>query len=137
MFTYFDGQVKFLLIKHALNHQWSLPKGHVEPGEATIQTAEREILEETGVQTKAIEFLGFTNIWSTHDNYHLLRRMHSYLLKPVGDTTLDPAKFDPKEHMISEAVWATPAEALKKVHYQNIRPLIKQAEKRLKELKHG
>ena len=45
-----DGQV--LLIergKGALRGLWSLPGGHVEPGEPVRDAARREVLEETGV----------------------------------------------------------------------------------------
>ena len=38
-----------LLIKSVKGH-WSFPKGHVEQGETEIETATREILEETNVE---------------------------------------------------------------------------------------
>ena len=31
---------------------WSLPKGHIEPGETDAQTALRELMEETGLTAK-------------------------------------------------------------------------------------
>ena len=38
---------------------WSLPKGHVDPGEEPLQAAQREIMEESGVsQTTLIQTLG-------------------------------------------------------------------------------
>lgn len=46
-----DGRV--LLIeraKGALKGLWSLPGGHIEPGEAARAAAEREVREETGVE---------------------------------------------------------------------------------------
>ena len=36
---------------------WVLPKGHVERGESTEQTAVREIFEEAGVTARIVEFL--------------------------------------------------------------------------------
>jgi len=41
-----QGQV---LLVNQNGTTWSLPKGHVEPGEDPIQTASREIMEESGV----------------------------------------------------------------------------------------
>ncbi|MDG2470110.1 MAG: NUDIX domain-containing protein [Pirellulaceae bacterium] len=38
---------KFLLLKH--EDRWDLPKGHVDPGESDLQTAFRELAEETGI----------------------------------------------------------------------------------------
>lgn len=136
-FAKIDGAVKFLLIQHTYNHQWSLPKGHVDPGEPTLDAAIREVEEETGIKCKVIEFLGFTNIWTSHDGYHLLRRQHTYLMEPAGDTTVHREKIDPEEGMVRDARWLTFEEAMQKVKYKNIRPLIKQARDRVKELGRG
>ena len=43
-----DGKVRVLLIHRDHHGDVSLPKGKVDPGEATPQTAVREIHEETG-----------------------------------------------------------------------------------------
>ena len=42
------------------NHDsWSLPKGHIDDGETSLEAAIREIYEETGIQNpKLIKFLG-------------------------------------------------------------------------------
>jgi ADP-ribose pyrophosphatase YjhB (NUDIX family) len=45
---------KILVVKQQMN-TWSLPKGHVDSGEDTMQTAEREIYEESGI--KKLEFI--------------------------------------------------------------------------------
>ena len=45
-----DGKVRVLLIHREYNHDVSLPKGKVDPGESTPQTAVREVSEETGYQ---------------------------------------------------------------------------------------
>ena len=37
----------FLLMKHP--KRWDLPKGHVDPGESEVETALRELHEETGL----------------------------------------------------------------------------------------
>lgn len=43
------GNTEILLIKHVNSGHWSFPKGHVEAGETEIETATREVKEETGV----------------------------------------------------------------------------------------
>lgn len=45
----YHGNTEILLIKHINSGHWSFPKGHVEQGETEIQTAKREIKEETGM----------------------------------------------------------------------------------------
>ncbi len=49
-----DGKV--VLVKTKNNH-WVFPKGGVEEGESELQTAEREIGEETGINEGDLEFL--------------------------------------------------------------------------------
>ncbi len=39
----------YLLLKHKNGGHWSFPKGHVEKDETEIETARREIKEETGL----------------------------------------------------------------------------------------
>ncbi len=52
----FDERGRVLLIRRAhapAAGTWSLPGGHVEPEEPTALAAEREVLEETGLQVRA------------------------------------------------------------------------------------
>ena len=39
-------------------HAWVIPKGHIEPGEAPAETAQREVQEETGVDATAGGYIG-------------------------------------------------------------------------------
>ena len=55
-----DGDV--LLVergKPPVSGVWSLPGGHIEPGESARDAAQREILEETGV---SVELLGLADV---------------------------------------------------------------------------
>ena len=47
----YHGNTEILLIKHINSGHWSFPKGHVERGETEVETAHREILEETSIDT--------------------------------------------------------------------------------------
>lgn len=47
-----NGKREFLLVFEAFSKCWSLPKGHIEMGETDIQTALRELAEETGLTAK-------------------------------------------------------------------------------------
>ena len=44
-----NGQLEFLLVFETYSKCWSLPKGHIEAGETDVQTALRELCEETGL----------------------------------------------------------------------------------------
>ena len=45
----FHGNTEILLIRHIRSGYWSFPKGHVEKGETEVETAVREIKEETNL----------------------------------------------------------------------------------------
>lgn len=56
-------ELSFLLLQHA--DRWDIPKGHCDPGETDIETAWRELYEETGLSQATVELIpGFA--W-THD----------------------------------------------------------------------
>lgn len=44
-----NGAREYLLVFETYSKCWSLPKGHIEAGETDIQTAHRELYEETGL----------------------------------------------------------------------------------------
>ena len=47
-----NGAPEYLLVFEEFSQCWSLPKGHMEAGETEIETAQRELLEETGLTAK-------------------------------------------------------------------------------------
>ncbi len=50
------GQV---LVVNQNNNSWSLPKGHIDPGESDLEAAKREVYEESGISDlKFIKELG-------------------------------------------------------------------------------
>ena len=44
-----ENRREYLLVFEQYSQRWSLPKGHMEPGETEVQTALRELWEETGL----------------------------------------------------------------------------------------
>lgn len=56
----------FLLVYSAKNLQWSFPKGHIEKDETEMQTAKREIFEETGIsELKFVDNFRCTDSYKT------------------------------------------------------------------------
>lgn len=53
-----DGKLRILLVHRTQHKDVSLPKGKVDPGETLPQTAQREILEETGLHIVLGPYLG-------------------------------------------------------------------------------
>ena len=53
VFARIDGKIKYLLVAN-LEGVWGFPKGHMENGETEIETALREVYEETNLKIKLI-----------------------------------------------------------------------------------
>lgn len=89
-----SGVIEILLAQDSRD-RWTIPKGHVEPGEVTSQTAEREVREETDLQEmKVYEHLGKSTFQYRRQNTLVLMTMHIFLIEARGDTsairTVDP-----------------------------------------------
>ncbi|GHC65488.1 NUDIX domain-containing protein [Limoniibacter endophyticus] len=59
-----------LLVRHTYVGGWHLPGGGVDPGETMVEAARREVLEETGLEIRALSLV------STHLNTAASRRDH-------------------------------------------------------------
>ena len=49
-----DGRREFLLVQHQAGH-WAFPKGHPDAGESHLETARRELSEETGIDRVTLD----------------------------------------------------------------------------------
>ena len=114
-----DGELQFLLTQDAKD-RWTIPKGHVEPGETTRQTAEREIQEEAGLkEMRVMDHLGKVNFRYRRQNSLVLMTMHVFLVQALGDT--DNLQ---KEDWMNSIGWFNVAETLDKIEYEAIEKLI-------------
>jgi len=59
---------------------WSLPKGHVEPGETTEDAAVREVAEETGITGQVVAELGTIDFWFVAEGRRIHKTVHHFLL---------------------------------------------------------
>ncbi len=61
----------------------ALPKGHLEPGEQSVDTAVREVWEETGLRTLPISPLGEIDYWfySRRQRARIAKRVEFFLLE--------------------------------------------------------
>jgi ADP-ribose pyrophosphatase YjhB (NUDIX family) len=57
-----DNEGRILLARRRDNALWTVPGGAMEPGETIVDTAVREVAEETGVQ---VEITGLVGIYSS------------------------------------------------------------------------
>ena len=123
-----SGAVQILLIQDAKN-RWTVPKGHVEPGEEPKATAEREIREETGLQEmKVYSWLGKVNFRYRRNHTLVLMSMHIYLVEGLGNTD----KLHP-EDWLNDIKWLPAPEAVDKIAYEDIGKLILVGMKKIRE----
>ena len=81
--------------------EWCLPKGHIEPGETLVQTAAREVAEETGITAEVLTELGTVDYWFVADDRRIHKVVHHYLLQATGGAlTIDN---DPDQEAVDVA----------------------------------
>ncbi len=101
---------------------WSLPKGHVEPGETEAQTAVREVAEETGISGRVIGKLGTIDFWFVAEGRRVHKTVHHYLLlvtDPVHGLELSDADVE-----VSEVAWVPLDELPSRLAYADERRLL-------------
>jgi 8-oxo-(d)GTP phosphatase len=80
--------VEVLVVHRVAHDDWSLPKGHVDPGEDEAAAAVREVLEETGVRARIVAPLPPTE----HPTPAGRKRVAWFLMAPLeGDPRTRPA----------------------------------------------
>lgn len=85
----FDGQVQYLLLMQH-NGTWSFPKGHTEPGETELETALRELQEETGLSAELIPESRVSLVYPLSELIH--KELVLYLGEVRGDLSLQKAE---------------------------------------------
>ena len=68
---------------------WSLPKGHLEPGESAEEAARREVEEETGIRGRLLAPLGVIDFWFVAEGRRIHKTVHHYLFEAAGGTLCD------------------------------------------------
>ncbi|HIA91887.1 TPA: NUDIX domain-containing protein [Candidatus Saccharibacteria bacterium] len=121
------GGIEILLIQDAKD-RWTIPKGHIEEGEKPDETAEREIMEETGLQKMNVHaHLGKVNFRYRRQDSLVLITMHVYLVEALGDTN----KLR-KESWMNDIKWFPATEAFDIIEYDDIGKLVLLAMKRIR-----
>jgi len=86
-------------LRCARNGDWVLPKGHIEEGESVAVAAVREVIEEMGLGTRILDWLGdlrFTYRKERHVGYFLLR-VERHLPEFAEHDGVDTFFFEPEE----------------------------------------
>jgi 8-oxo-dGTP pyrophosphatase MutT (NUDIX family) len=101
---------------------WSLPKGHIEPGESSQQTAIREVGEETGIVAQVLEPLGKIDFWFMAEGRRIHKTVHHFLLVGIGG---ELSAEDPEVEYVE---WVPLPAVRSKLAYSDERDLLQKAE---------
>ena len=110
---------KFLFISTKRTGRISPVIGGIDEGEEVLQTAEREVLEETGYKAKALKTIGLveeSNFFAEHKNVWRQKITHNVVLELIDETPLSVTN---EEKELQEPVWLTYEEALEQVTHKD------------------
>ena len=111
-----DGEQRIAVVYRPHYDDWSLPKGKQEPGESLLETALREVREETGLTVSCTGFAGCVH-------YHHGKLPKVVLYWKMGANHQD--RFVPNKE-VQRLEWLSPAAALAKVSYEDEKNLLRQ-----------
>ena len=110
-----NDKKEILLIHHNAGH-WDFPKGHVEEGETEVQTAIREVKEETNIDVEVNEKYRYTVEYSPKED--VMKEVVFFLAKNIsnnGEAQLEE---------VSEVKWFKLDEAIQKITYNTSKEIL-------------
>ena len=113
-----------LLIHHNAGH-WDFPKGHVEAGETEVQTAIREVKEETNIDVEVNQKYRYTTEYSPKEG--VMKEVVYFLAKNVNNDK------EAQLEEVSEVKWFKFEEAINKITYDTSKEILIKLKKDLEE----
>ena len=124
-----DALIEVALISVGDDNRWQLPKGLVDKGESTEDTAVREVREEAGIETALVERLDKVEYWyfwnedGERVRYH--KFVYFYLLRyKAGDVSNH-------DHEVNEARWFNIDEAISVLAFDSEKKMVEKARAKL------
>ena len=129
LFHRFPRKVMYLLLKQHQGH-WGFPKGHIEKGERLIDTAVRELREETGIGK--INFIKkkilFKDNYSFKNGKSKVNKIVDYY---VAESLVDKVKIDGKE--IINYKWLSAEKSIERLTFSKSKKILKRKKKIINE----
>lgn len=120
-----DKQIEVALILVGPHLRWQLPKGTLNPGERVEDAAQREVREETGIQTRLYAFLGRIEFWFYANRDGSRMRFHKFVhFYLMGYTSGSVADHD---HEVEEARFVEIAQAIEMLAFENEKAVVRKA----------
>ena len=126
-FTPDKKDIEILLIQDS-KERWTIPKGHIEPGETAKVTARREIEEETGLKNVSI----LTWLGKIHFKYRRLDKLVLMTTQIYLVQALDERETPTPEKWMKGIQWFSFTDALEVIEYEDIEKLMLIAKKKIR-----
>src|SRR5262245_49941323 len=117
----YDGDALLILLILDKYGRWTLPKGHLEPGETEAQAAVREVFEETAVDGALGPLVARIAYTVTKKGQPRPKQVAFFLLRAAG------SRAAPQAAEVAAVEWFTPAAALAQIGYAQVREVLAQA----------
>ena len=126
-FTKDRKDIEILLIQDS-KERWTIPKGHIEPGETAKVTARREIEEETGLRNfNVLTWLGKIHFKYRRMDKLVLMTTQIYLVQALDDNEMPTG-----EKWMKGIQWFSFTDALQVIEYEDIEKLMLIAKKKIR-----
>jgi len=99
-------------------------KGHIDPGESSVEAAAREVREETGVEGTLVEKLEDVRYWYTRDGTRVLKVVSFYLFRYRSGSVRD------HDYEVDSAEWVPLADAPRLLSYRGEKQVAAAAQSR-------
>ena len=119
--------LEILLIQDSKG-RWTIPKGHIEPGETAKMTARREIEEETGLKNFDI----LTWLGKIHFKYRRADKLVLMTTQIYLAQALDAREMPMAEKWMKGIKWFSFTEALDAIEYDDIEKLMLIAKRKIR-----
>ena len=111
----FNGN-KVLVIQQVKGH-WGFPKGHVEEGETEVETAIREIKEETNLDVEIDETHRYVEHYSPEEGIE--KDVVFFVAKKIGGEIIV------QEEEVKCTEWLLPKDAMEKLTFESSKNILK------------
>lgn len=123
-----QNDIEILLIQDSKG-RWTIPKGHIEPGETAKETAIREIGEEAGLfHIEVLMWLGKIHFQYRRVDKLVLMMTQIYLVR-----ALDDHETPTKEQWMKGIKWFKFDDAIEAIEYEDIEKLILVAKNKIRQ----
>ncbi len=121
---------EWLLIRPTGTNRWQLPKGKIDPGEKSEETAVREVFEETGIRAQVLEKIDAIKYFYVLKGKRIFKQVTFFLMTSKGEETKIEDKWTRE---VEEAVWQKTDKALEMLSFKAEKAIIRKGLELLKD----